>query len=198
MQPRSQDNPPHTGRAVNADEDLLAALGYKQGMSAVYHIANHDHLKTRLQNSDGSYRRFRECRTTFATRSYHQNFVCVSSVLIFSIPYGGPVAMIWGWTAAAGFLATVALALAELASAAPTSGGLYYWTFTFSPDKYRCFLAWIVGYANTISNIASVASIEWGCAVQIMAAVSIGTGFEANNAQTLCVLGHVWVLETFD
>jgi hypothetical protein len=39
--------------------------------------------------------------------------------------------------------------------------------------------------ANTISNVASVASIEWGCAVQIMAGASIGTGFETTDAQTL-------------
>ncbi|KAL0071036.1 hypothetical protein AAF712_001594 [Marasmius tenuissimus] len=159
MEPRFRNSPPHAGRAANADEDLLAALGYKQGKR--------------------NFSLFQTLGLAFSIVGLVASF---SSVLIFSIPYGGPVAMIWGWTAAAGFLATVALALAELASAAPTSGGLYYWTFTFSPDKYRCFLAWIVGYANTISNIASVASIEWGCAVQIMAAVSIGTGFEANNA----------------
>uniref|UniRef100_A0A0W0FUX8 Putative APC amino acid permease n=1 Tax=Moniliophthora roreri TaxID=221103 RepID=A0A0W0FUX8_MONRR len=34
---------------------------------------------------------------------------------------------------------------------------------------------------------ASVASIEWGCAVQVMAAASIGTGFETTNAQTFGV-----------
>lgn len=41
--------------------------------------------------------------------------------------------------------------------------------------------------ANTVGNVASVASVDWGCAVQIMAAVSIGSGlkFEATIAQTL-------------
>ncbi|KAG7095094.1 hypothetical protein E1B28_005881 [Marasmius oreades] len=90
--------------------------------------------------------------------------------------------MVWGWVAAAGFLFTLALALAELASAAPTSGGIYYWAYAYSSDRYKCFLCWIVGYANTISNVASVASIEWGCAVQIMAAAQIGTGFETSNS----------------
>jgi amino acid transporter len=114
--------------------------------------------------------------------------------------------MVWGWTFCSIFLTTIGLAMGELASAAPTSGGLYYWTFMFSTPKWRCFLAWIVGCklsnsmlshyssflyqmkdSNTISNVASVASVDWGCAVQIMAAVSIGSNlsFQATTVQTL-------------
>jgi len=79
--------------------------------------------------------------------------------------------------------------MAELASAAPTYGGLYFWTHSLSSPRCRNFLAWLVGYANTIGSIASVASIDWGCAVQIMAAVSIGSGqtFTATSAQTFGV-----------
>lgn len=77
----------------------------------------------------------------------------------------------------------------------------------FSSPKWRCFLSWIVGCAsvffssslclqkcstdsNTIGNIGSVASVDWGCAVQIMAAASIGSGltFSPTVGQTLCVL----------
>lgn len=41
--------------------------------------------------------------------------------------------------------------------------------------------------ANTIGSIAGVASIDWGCAVQVMAAANIGSNgvFEATEAQTL-------------
>ncbi|KAK7457065.1 hypothetical protein VKT23_010366 [Stygiomarasmius scandens] len=104
----------------------------------------------------------------------------------FGIPNGGPVAMFWGWTFCAPFLMSIGLTMAECAAIAPTSGGLYYWSYIFSTPKWRCFLSWVVGYANTITNVASIASIEWGCAVQIMAAISIGSDltFEATNAQT--------------
>ncbi|KAF8815426.1 amino acid transporter [Phlegmacium glaucopus] len=113
----------------------------------------------------------------------------LASVLVFSIPYGGSSAMIWGWTVCGIFLSVIALAIAELGSAAPTSGGLYYWTFMFSSTRWRCLLSWIVGYSNTLGNIASVASVDWGCAVQIMAAASIGSGlqFTATTAQTFGV-----------
>ncbi|KAK2462555.1 hypothetical protein APHAL10511_005525 [Amanita phalloides] len=83
----------------------------------------------------------------------------------------------------------IALSLAELGSAAPTSGGLYFWTFMFCPPRWKHFLSWIVAYCNTIGNIAGLASVDWGCAVQIMAAASIGSGlkFQATSAQTFAV-----------
>lgn len=110
----------------------------------------------------------------------------IASVLVYAIPNGGPVSMIWGWAVCTIFLFLMALAMAELASAAPTSGGLYYWTFTFSSPRWRYLLCWIVGYANTIGNIGAVASVAWGCAVQIMAAASIGSNltFVATTGQT--------------
>ena len=39
---------------------------------------------------------------------------------------------------------------------------------------YPCFLGLD---ANTIGSIAGVASIGWGCAVQVVAAASIGSSF---------------------
>ncbi|KAI0646185.1 APC amino acid permease [Trametes meyenii] len=99
----------------------------------------------------------------------------ISSVLVFSIPNGGPTAMIWGWTVCAVFLMFIGLALAELGSAAPTSGGLYYWTWKYASPKWRKILSWIAGYSNSIGLISGFSSINWGCAVQLMAGVSLGS-----------------------
>ncbi|KAF8892330.1 hypothetical protein CPB84DRAFT_1783722, partial [Gymnopilus junonius] len=43
--------------------------------------------------------------------------------------------------------------------------------------------------ANTVGDVASVASVDWGCAEQVMAATSFGSGlgFEATTAQTFGV-----------
>ncbi|KAG2130229.1 hypothetical protein DEU56DRAFT_815897 [Suillus clintonianus] len=56
----------------------------------------------------------------------------------------------------------------------------------FNEQKYND----LITDSNTVGTIASVASIDWGCAVQVMAAVSIGSGqtFTATSAQTLCVI----------
>lgn len=112
------------------------------------------------------------------------------------------------WATCTVFLTFIGLAMAELGSAMPTSGGLYYWTFAFSSLRWRRFLSWIVGCenaflfsrqlllsclpsidANTLGLIAGVASVDWGCAVQVMAAASIGSDmtFAPTTQQTLCV-----------
>ncbi|KAJ6484015.1 amino acid/polyamine transporter I [Mycena sanguinolenta] len=99
----------------------------------------------------------------------------VASVLVYSLPNGGSSSMIWGWATSSVFLMFIALAMAELGSAAPTSGGLYYWTYKYSSPRFRNLLSWMVGYINTISYITGVAGIDWSCATLIMAAASIGS-----------------------
>ncbi|KAF9043782.1 amino acid transporter [Hymenopellis radicata] len=139
--------------AMSNDEGLLASLGYKQELKRQFSL---------LQMFGLGFGMIGVVST-------------MSTVLVYSIPNGGTSAMVWGWALCSVFLTCIGLALSELASLAPTSGGLYYWTFALSSEKWRCFLCWTVGYSNTISNVASIASVNWGCAVQIMAAVSIGS-----------------------
>ncbi|KJA15150.1 hypothetical protein HYPSUDRAFT_80625 [Hypholoma sublateritium FD-334 SS-4] len=146
-----------------ADEALLADLGYKQEFK----------------------RAFTPLEVFGIAFSIIGLLPSIASVLFYALPNGGGPAMVWGWLVASVFIFIVGLAMAELASAAPTSGGLYFWTYSLASPSYRNALCWIVGYANTIGSIASVASIDWGCAVQIMAAVTIGSGgsFSPTSAQ---------------
>jgi len=150
-----------------ADEALLASLGYKQEFL----------------------RAFTPLEVFGIAFSIIGLLPSIASVLFYAIPNGGPSAMVWGWLVASFFILTIGASMAELASGAPTSGGLYYWTHSLSSPQCRNFLAWVVGYANTIGSITSVASIDWGCAVQVMAAASIGSGdnFAATSAQTFGV-----------
>ncbi|KXN82731.1 hypothetical protein AN958_02223 [Leucoagaricus sp. SymC.cos] len=150
-------------RSLN-DQDVLARLGYKEEFKRDF---------SRLELSGLS----------FSIVGVVQS---IAAVLLYSIPYGGPVGMVWGWFTCCVFLIFVAMAMAELGSAAPTAGGLYYWTFKFSSKRYRKLLSWLIGYINTSAYIAGMASVDWGCATQLLAAVNIGTGgkFEATNAQT--------------
>jgi amino acid permease len=46
----------------------------------------------------------------------------IASTLSFSIP-AGPVGLVWGWFLASGFIFIVGLAMADLGSSMPTSGG---------------------------------------------------------------------------
>ncbi|KAJ7091131.1 amino acid/polyamine transporter I [Mycena epipterygia] len=145
------------------DEDLLARLGYKQEFKR-------------------DFSRLELFGLSFTIVGVVQS---IAAVLLFSIPYGGLVGMVWGWFTCSIFLIFVALAMAELGSAAPTAGGLYYWTFTFSSPKFRNLFSWLIGYVNTAAYIAGMSSVDWGVANQIMAAANIGSdgNFVATNAQ---------------
>ncbi|KAG9218367.1 hypothetical protein CCMSSC00406_0007262 [Pleurotus cornucopiae] len=123
----------------------------------------------------------------------------VTSVLPYSLPYGGTVAMVWGWAICSIFLMFIALAVAELGSSAPMSGGLYYWTFHFSSPRHRKLLSWIVGYTNTIAYISAAAAVDWGCSVQIVATVTMGSDlrFVPSPAQ-IYFLAPLWVMGGFD
>jgi len=159
------------------DEALLASLGYKQ--------------------------EFKRAFTPFEVFGVAFSIIgllpSIASVLFFSLPNGGGPSMVWGWLTASFFLMSIALAMAELASAAPTSGGLYFWTYSLASPRWRNLLCWLVGYANTIGMIAGLASIDWGCAVQVMAAASIGSNgaFEPTPAQLFGVYAAIVVSHGF-
>lgn len=69
----------------------------------------------------------------------------IASTIFYNLPYGGPVGMIWGWLLSSILIMFIGLAMADLASSMPTSGGLYYWTYKLAPRKYAPFLSWLVG-----------------------------------------------------
>ncbi|KAF7376376.1 GABA permease [Mycena sanguinolenta] len=152
-----------TSREVVNDEDVLAQLGYKQEFKR-------------------DFSRLELFGLSFSIVGVVQS---IAAVLLFSLPYGGLVGMVWGWFTCCCFLVFVGLAMSELGSAAPTAGGLYYWTFKFSSPKYRRLLSWLIGYVNTAAYIAGMASVDWGVATQVMAAANIGSDgqFVATNAQ---------------
>lgn len=54
--------------------------------------------------------------------------------------------MIYGWPIAGGFTLVVGLAMAEICSAYPTSGGLYFWSAKLCGDQWGPFASWITGW----------------------------------------------------
>ncbi|KAJ3970291.1 hypothetical protein EV361DRAFT_916596 [Lentinula raphanica] len=94
-----------SGLAVQMqDESLLAQLGYKQEFKRDFGVLELTGLVFSIQGV----------------------LPVIASVLVYSIPYGGAVSMVWGWGVCSIFLMFIATAIAELGSAAPTSGGVYY------------------------------------------------------------------------
>ncbi len=44
-------------------------------------------------------------------------------------------------------------------SAYPCAGGIYLWTFTLAPHRWRAAAAWMAGWLNLLGHIAFTASL---------------------------------------
>jgi amino acid transporter len=84
---------------------------------------------------------------------------CLTSYYI-AFGQGGPVAVTWGWLLVGLMSTIVALAMAEIASAYPTAGGLYYWASKLGSPAW----GWFTGWFNLIGQIAVTAAIGYGLA----------------------------------
>ena len=70
----------------------------------------------------------------------------------------------------------IAASVAELVSAYPTSGGLYYTISRLISPNWVPSVSWVVGWLNLLGQVAGVASSEYGSAQLLLAAVSMGSG----------------------
>lgn len=68
-----------------------------------------------------------------------------------------------GWPLVTVFVVIVALGMAELASAYPTAGGLYYWSSKLGGPGW----GWFTGWFNLLGQVAVTAGIDYGLAVSI-------------------------------
>ncbi len=68
-----------------------------------------------------------------------------------------------GWPLVTVFVVIVALGMAELASAYPTAGGLYYWSSKLGGPGW----GWYTGWFNLIGQVAITAGIDYGAAVTV-------------------------------
>ena len=84
---------------------------------------------------------------------------CLTSYFV-AFERGGPVAVTWGWLLVGLFSTIIALAMAEIASAFPTAGGLYYWASKLGSPGW----GWATGWFNLIGQIAVTAAIGYGLA----------------------------------
>ncbi|RJE21117.1 Permease [Aspergillus sclerotialis] len=132
------------------DMELLAAMGYKQELKRQYSTVQ-----------------------IFAVAFSIMGLVpSIASTISFSLP-AGPVGMIWGWFTASILILCVGLALADMASAMPTAGGLYWWTHYFAGEKYKSPLSFLVGYSNTLGLVGGMCSVDYTLSLMLLSCISI-------------------------
>ena len=78
----------------------------------------------------------------------------------YGLSMGGPREMLLGWPLVSLGTLLVALSMAELCSALPTSGGMYHWSAELGGPTWAWFTAWL----NIVGLITAIAAIDYGCA----------------------------------
>jgi amino acid transporter len=90
------------------------------------------------------------------------SIICILAGGITAFPVafsaGGPFSVVVGWLVGGVFAMIVGLALAQIASAYPTAGGLYHWASILGGRGYGWVCAWI----NLLGLVFVVASVNVG------------------------------------
>jgi len=148
----------------DADERRLAELGYKQDLSRSWSgFQNFAISFTIISILAG-------CLTNYASGWNN----------------GGPVMITIGWPVISVFILIIAFCMAELASAMPTAGGIYWWASQLGGPGW----GWFTGWFNFIGLVAVFASVDYAAAIFINAIFglySVDLGF-ANWGDTQHIL----------
>ncbi len=86
----------------------------------------------------------------------------------YGLQFAGPVINTFGWPLVSLFTLCVAASMAELASAYPTAGGLYFWAHRLGGHRW----AWVTAWFNMIGQITITAGIDYAAASYIVGAVN--------------------------
>lgn len=120
------------------DERRLAALGYKQELSRTWSGFSNFAISFSIISILAG------CFTTFA-QAWNN---------------GGPVAIAIGWPLISLFILIIGFCMSELASAYPTSGGIYWWASKLGGAKAGFYTGWL----NLIGLVSVTASVGYGAA----------------------------------
>jgi amino acid transporter len=95
--------------------------------------------------------------------------ILTGAVILFDygLAWGGPAANTLGWPLVSIFTLLIAASMAEIASAYPTAGGLYYWSSRLKNKNWGWWTAWL----NLGGQIAIVAGIDFAAAAFVNAAI---------------------------
>ncbi|KAI0804767.1 APC amino acid permease [Irpex lacteus] len=156
-----------------ADEAELARMGYKQELKRDLGL---------LQNFGVSF-------------SIISVITGVPSLFLYGLNTGGPAVMVWGWIVVACFTMLVGLAMAEVCSAHPTSGGPYFWAAMLSEPQNAAFASWVTGWFNLLGQVAVTTGISFACATFISTVATFGTDFVSTEKTNIGVYAAVLIAQ---
>ncbi|KAL4950025.1 amino acid/polyamine transporter I [Aspergillus filifer] len=135
------------------DELLLARIGYKQELRREF--------------------------SKWSTISYAISILGVlgSVPATFGAPLaaGGPATAVWCWFFGSIMAFCIGSSVAELVSAYPTAGGIYFVTKYVVPEDQVPIFSWIQGWCNLLGQTAGVSSVAYTVSQMLLAAASMNS-----------------------
>ncbi|KAF7290835.1 Amino-acid permease BAT1 [Mycena indigotica] len=159
--------------AIEADEVELARMGYKQELRRELGL---------MQNFGVSF-------------SIISVITGIPSLFLYGLNTGGPAVMVWGWVVVSFFTSLVGLAMGEICSAHPTSGGPYFWAAMLSKPKGAPLASWVTGWFNLLGQVAVTTGISFACATFISTACTLKTDFVPNEKTNIGIYAAVLIAQ---
>ena len=119
--------------------------------------------------------------------------ILTGAVLLYGygLKLAGPVINTVGWPVVSVFTLCVAASMAELASAYPTAGGLYFWAFRLGGRGW----AWLTAWLNMIGQVTITAGINVAAATYLIGAVTRMAGLPADVAVPIFGTATSWYFQ---
>ncbi|HET9171543.1 MAG TPA: amino acid permease [Actinospica sp.] len=118
----------------------------------------------------------------------------VFSAFGFGMLAGGPRVLIFGWIAVSVLVLAVGAAMAEIASAYPTSGALYYASARLA-KRNKAAWSWYTGWLNFAGQIGGTAATDFAAATFLQALISMQwPGYTASLHKTVLIAAGLLVL----
>ncbi len=160
-----------TERVSTNDTEQLHRLGYAQELTrSMSHFSNFAISFTIISILSG-------CLTLYG----------------FGLQHGGPPTMLWGWLLVGTLVLFAGLSMAEICSAYPTAGGLYYWAAKLAPGKSGPIWSWFTGWFNLLGQVAVTAGISFGAAFSVSAFLALFTNqpYWLSRGHTIAILAVI-------
>ena len=117
--------------------------------------------------------------------------ILTGAVILYNLglTLAGPAAVGLGWPLVTIFTLMIAATMAEIASAYPTAGGLYYWASKLRNKDWGWWTAWL----NLGGQFSIVAGINYSAAFYLCATILNPLFGIDPNVETFGVLNAIWI-----
>ncbi|KAF7021219.1 hypothetical protein CFC21_034204 [Triticum aestivum] len=161
-----------------AGQGSYSRLAADEAAAAATSADDYDSKKLRLLGYEPQLKRNLSLLSNFSvTFSIVSVLTGITTLYGTGLEFGGPVTMVYGWPIAGAFTVVVGLAMAEICSAYPTSGGLYFWSARLCTERrWGPFASWLTGWFNIVGQWAVTTSVDYSLAQLIQVIILLSTG----------------------